>query len=67
MPSTPRARALCDLENVMVVPGTPDELPWRDGFFTRIIDTVGNWPEAEKVRRELERVTSGRTASPKET
>ena len=47
-----------DFDNVMVVPGTPDELPWREGFFTRVIDTVGNWPEADKVRNEIERVTA---------
>jgi len=51
-------RAARDLDNVMVVPGTPDQLPWRDGFFTRVIDTVGDWPEADKVRNEIERVTA---------
>ncbi len=50
-------KAARDLDNVMVVPGTPDELPWRDGFFTRVVDTVGKWPDEEKVRREVQRVT----------
>ncbi len=51
-------RAFRDLDNVMVTPGSPDELPWRDGFFTRVIDTVRDWPDAAKVRREVERVTA---------
>lgn len=53
-------KAARDLDNVMVVPGTPDELPWRDGFFTRVIDMVDNWPDSDKVRREIERVTAVR-------
>lgn len=51
-------RAFRDLDNVMVAPGTPDELPWGDGFFSRVIDTVGGWPDGAKVQREVERVTS---------
>jgi len=51
-------RAARDLDNVMVVPGTPDELPWRDGFFTRVIDMVGNWPDGDRVRNEIKRVTA---------
>jgi hypothetical protein len=50
--------AACDLDNVMFVPGAPDELPWQDGFFTVVIDTVGRWPDPEKVRREIARVTA---------
>jgi hypothetical protein len=45
------------LDNVMFVPGTPDDLPWRDGFFTRVIDVMGGWPDPDKVRLESERVT----------
>lgn len=44
-------------DNVMFVPGTPDDLPWRDGFFTRVIDVAGGWPNPGKVRTEIERVT----------
>ncbi len=50
-------KATCDFDNVMIVPGTPDELPWRDGFFTRVIDTMGDWPDEGKVRSEIARVT----------
>ena len=52
-------KATRHLENVMFVPGTPDELPWSDGFFTRVIDTVGIWSDPDKVRREIDRVTKG--------
>ena len=52
-------KATRDFDNVMIVPGTPDELPWRDGFFTRVIDTVGDWPDPGKVRSEVARVTQG--------
>jgi hypothetical protein len=52
-------KATSHLDNAMFVPGTPDELPWRDGFFTRVIDTVGTWPDAERVLSEISRVTKG--------
>jgi hypothetical protein len=52
-------REFRDLPNVMFVPGTPDEIPWRDGFFTRVIDTRdGNWPDPAKVAAEVARVTA---------
>jgi hypothetical protein len=51
-------KAARHLENVMFVPGAPDEIPWRDGFFTRVIDLVGDWPEPERVRSEIARVTT---------
>ena len=37
-------RATRDLENVMFVATTPDEIPWPDGFFTRVIDTANQYP-----------------------
>ena len=52
-------KATREFDNVMIVPGTPDELPWRDGYFTRVIDTVRDWPDAGKVRSEVARVTQG--------
>jgi|ERR1017187_5367830 Methyltransferase domain len=51
-------KAARDLDNVLFVPGAPDELPWRDGFFTVVIDTAGKWPDPDKVRREIARVTA---------
>lgn len=53
-------KAARHLDNVMFVPGSPDELPWRDGFFTVAIDTVGHWPDGEKVAKEIARVTAPR-------
>jgi hypothetical protein len=55
-------RAARDLHNVMFVPGTPDEIPWDDGFFTRVVDLVGHWPSPDRVRLEIERVTAPRGA-----
>ncbi len=51
-------RQAAGLDNVMFVPGSPDELPWGDGFFSRVIDLVGSWPDPERVRREVARVTA---------
>ena len=51
-------RAARDLENVMFVPATPDEIPWPDGFFTRVVDLVGEWPSPERVHAEVQRVTA---------
>lgn len=49
-------RSLVSLVNVMCVPGSPHEIPWRDAFFSRVIDTVGNWDEPERVASECARV-----------
>ena len=50
-------RAAREFDNVMFVPGSPDDLAWRDGFFTRVVDIVGNWENPGKVQREIQRVT----------
>ena len=56
------ARRECTgLENVMLVPATPDDIPWRSGFFTQVIDPRGQWPDPEKVAREVARVSSRKT------
>jgi hypothetical protein len=34
-------RELADCENTLFAPGSRDEIPWRDGFFTVIFDTQG--------------------------
>ena len=47
-----------DLDNVMFVPATPDNIPWGNGFFTRVFDLVGSWPDPDRVRSEIERVTT---------
>jgi hypothetical protein len=53
-------RSARDLENVMFVPATPDEIPWPDGFFTRVIDLIRRWPSPERVESEIRRVTAAR-------
>src|SRR5947209_9955796 len=50
-------REFNDVTNAMFVPGTPDDIPWQDGFFTRVIDTRdGDWPNPERVSVEVKRV-----------
>ena len=50
-------RAHRDLANVMCIRATPDEIPWRDSWFTRVIDLrEGDWPDPDKVAREIRRV-----------
>ncbi|MCS6953815.1 MAG: methyltransferase domain-containing protein [Bryobacterales bacterium] len=49
-------RAARDLENVMFVPAPLEEIPWRDGFFTKVIDWRGAWANPEQVAREVARV-----------
>ena len=43
-------RELADCENTLFAPGSRDEIPWRDGFFTVIFDTEGGagTPDATK-------------------
>ena len=52
-----RAR-LAHLENVMVVPATPDEIPWQDGFFSRIVDALDLVNQDPQIAREVKRVLS---------
>lgn len=47
-------RAARDMDNVMFVPGVSGILPWRDAFFTRVID-----PGSSGIAHaEIERVTA---------
>lgn len=45
-----------DLDNVMLVPAAPDDIPWRDSFFTKAVDAAGRWPPSGKTSAELARV-----------
>ena len=48
---------LRDLHNVMFVPAAPDEIPWQDGFFDRVVDTKGgSRADPERIAREVRRV-----------
>lgn len=58
---TDARRAAREFDNVMFVPGTPVDLPWRDGFFTRVIDLHCERADAGVVQREIERVTARNT------
>ena len=42
-----------DLDNVMFVPAAPEEIPWRDRFFTK---AIAFGPLSDAARREVERV-----------
>lgn len=53
-------RELADCENVLFTHGSRTEIPWRDGFFTVIIDGDGDG-ETPEVRRVLD--PSGRIYS----
>jgi hypothetical protein len=50
-------RAACaHLENVMVTPATPDEIPWQESFFSWVIETSGGWTMEAIIAREIARV-----------
>ena len=45
-------RELADVENVMFTPGSRDEIPWMEFFFTAILDAEGGEATGE-MRRVL--------------
>jgi len=45
-------RELADCENVMFIQGSRDGIPWRDGFFSVVVDAAGG-PPPDEVRRVL--------------
>ena len=49
-------RAAAHLDNVMLTPGEPVEIPWQESFFSWIIDTTGGWTLDAAVAREIHRV-----------
>ena|ERR1700693_1281769 len=53
------ARKNCaDLDNVMVVPGASDEIPWDNSFFNKAIsvESAYYWPDPARAVREIFRV-----------
>ena len=44
------------LDNVMFVAATAEEIPWQDGFFTRVLDPLGLWSDSPKATQEIRRV-----------
>ncbi|MBK5294008.1 MAG: hypothetical protein JJE04_20325 [Acidobacteriia bacterium] len=49
-------RVMIEIENMMFVPATPDEIPWQDGFFNCILDPRGGWEVTPLTEREIARV-----------
>jgi SAM-dependent methyltransferase len=47
-----------DLDSVMVVPGSCEEIPWEDSFFTKVIsvESAYYWPDPARGIREIFRV-----------
>jgi len=52
-------RAVRDLVNVMLHPGPPEDIPFRDGFFTKVVGFECRWSDAAAVARETARVLAG--------
>ncbi|HHN72908.1 MAG TPA: hypothetical protein ENK13_02350 [Thermopetrobacter sp.] len=52
-------RAVRDLVNVMLHPGPPEDIPFRDGFFTKVIGFECRWSDAALVALETARVLAG--------
>lgn len=52
----PLRRATRHLVNVMFQPGAPEEIPWRDGFFSVVLDFRGLWSDPAAAAREVARV-----------
>jgi hypothetical protein len=44
------------LDNVMFVAASPDDIPWQDGFFSRVLDPAGLCVDSPKVAMEMARV-----------
>jgi hypothetical protein len=51
---TEARRATADLDNVMFHPGEPEEIPWADHHFHRVICFAG--PLSDAAEREVRRV-----------
>ena len=45
-----------DLDNVMFVAASAEDIPWQDGFFTQVLDPAGRWADSPKAAQEMARV-----------
>jgi ubiquinone/menaquinone biosynthesis C-methylase UbiE len=47
-------------ENLMLTPGTADDVPWAEDYFDRVlsIESAYYWPSPERAAREIFRVTA---------
>jgi hypothetical protein len=49
-------RQYADLDNVMFVAASAEEIPWQDGFFTQVLDPSGQWADSPRAALETARV-----------
>ena len=50
-------RLSIELDNVMFVLGSPEEIPWREDFFSALVSLqAAAWPQPERSAREMFRV-----------
>jgi hypothetical protein len=49
-------RQFADLDNVMFVAASAEDIPWQDSFFTQVLDPRGRWRDSPKAALEIARV-----------
>lgn len=49
-------RATRHLVHVMFQPGSPEEIPWQDGYFSKVVDLRGAWRDPAAAACEVARV-----------
>jgi hypothetical protein len=49
-----------DLENVMFVPATAEDIPWQDAFFDQVLDPKAQWQSSLRAAAEILRVSRKR-------
>jgi len=59
--STQEDRKLhADLDNVMFVPATAEDIPWQNSFFDEILDPQATWTSSPQALAECHRVSRKR-------
>ncbi len=53
-------RAVRDLHNVMLHPGPPEDVPFDDAYFSKILDLRCEWEDSAGVAREVARALADR-------
>ena len=48
-------RELASIENVLVAPGSAEDIPWKDEFFSLVVDQPGNRAPSEAAQAETVR------------
>jgi hypothetical protein len=44
------------LDNVMFLAASAEDIPWQDGFFTKVLDPAGRWADSRKAAQEITRI-----------